>query len=81
MCVTIMEKGEFFGILDASNQRNYTTSVKCTSAVGSCFMIGVYEFFKQIYRDDQIWKKLVSQLRGGDIYTSSKIKSFVETKF
>jgi hypothetical protein len=58
--------GQCIGIEDALNNRNYTTSVRCTSSSGQCYMLKASEFFVRIGKDDRSWKMVTKQLNGND---------------
>lgn len=43
------------GVEDIVNNRNYTTSVRCTSSSAICYMIKADEFLFRIGKDEKTW--------------------------
>jgi len=41
----MVNPGEPIGFVDVMNARNYTSSMKCTSNFGICYVADAFEFF------------------------------------
>jgi len=64
--LSAIRAGQCVGIEDALNNRNYTTSVRCTSSTGQCYMLKANEFFVKIGKDDRSWKMITDSLYVND---------------
>jgi len=77
--LAVIREGQIFGVEDIANNRNYTTSVMCTSSTGTCYMIKADEFLFRIGKDDRTWKMIINRLKNKDAMTIQKIKKTVNT--
>ena len=62
-----------FGEEDVIRERNYTTTVKCTSTVATLFVIKVDEFFLRFQRDEKTWKIITQRIMNKDEETKKII--------
>ena len=51
-------QGQILGVNDAIAQRDYTTSIKCESARGTVYVIGLAEFKTKMQKDKFTWNEL-----------------------
>ena len=66
------------------NERNYTTTVKCITAVGSLYTAKADKFINSISKDDRAWKIILEMNVTKDKETKYKIKNAalsLKTKF
>jgi hypothetical protein len=74
-----------FGEEDFINQRNYTTSVRCSTHNAIVLMINSEEFLKQFKKDSISWDIILKNIRIKDEHTIEKIgyiatRNYLETK-
>jgi hypothetical protein len=56
--IATVNEGQIVGFEDASNSRNYTTSLKCTSLTGTLYVCKTQEFMIKMKHNDRTWLKL-----------------------
>lgn len=56
--ISLLCTGQIFGHDDLIKMRNYSTTVRCMSSIGTLYIIKGAEFFQKLGRDDRTWSIL-----------------------